>query len=225
MGPDLPADDYSSDDAPLRQLEVASVHPTRAAYEWGPTTAQRGVLVYMCTSEPDDVRELMASLGAIQSSFIQTYDYPIAIFHEDYDRALMERVQAAAPLAFIYFVKIRFQLPKHMRPLEAEGVRIVRHVIPNPEHATGFHEHTHGLRPYVKRADKYPYVSHAGRGRGRRGARPGGGGGGALPDRHRHPHPLRQRAHPLSSFLFFLLPGLLQIRISGAAANCGATLR
>ena len=157
MGADLPADDYESDDAPLRQLEVASVHPTRATYEWGPTTAQRGVLTYMCTSDPEDVRELMVSLAAIQASFVRHYDYPVAIFHEDYDRELMGRVQAAAPLVFIYFVKIRFQLPAHLRPLEAEGVRDVRHVIPNPEHATGFHEHQHGLRPYVKRAAKYPY--------------------------------------------------------------------
>lgn len=157
MGADLAADDFLSDDAPLRQLEVTSVHPTRAEYAWGPTTAQRAVLVYMCTSDAEDVRDLTQSLAAIESSFVQHYDYPVAIFHEDYDRALMERVQAAAPLVFIYFVRIRFQLPKHLRPLEADGVRTVRHVIPNPEHPTGFHEHEHGLRPYVKRANKYPY--------------------------------------------------------------------
>lgn len=160
IDPDAPhgtSDDYTSDEAPLRQLEVTSVNKYRSKFEWGPTTKQKGILVYMCTSEPEDIQQLQQSLSAIQSSFISHYDYPIAIFHEDFSTELQDAVQASAETTFIYFVKIRFQLPKHLKPLEGLGIEKVRHRIPNPQHPTGFHEHEHGLRPYVKRAAKYPY--------------------------------------------------------------------
>jgi hypothetical protein len=150
-------DDYSSDEAPLRQLEVASVNTKRATYEWGKSTKQKGVLVYMCTSDPEDIQQLRDSLTAISQSFTSLYDYPIAIFHEDFTPALMRRVQEVAPDTFIYFVKIRFQLPKHLHPLLKLGTKTVRHRIPNPQHPTGWHEHEHGLKPYVKRAENYPF--------------------------------------------------------------------
>jgi hypothetical protein len=112
----------------------------------------------MCTSDEEDVQQLLSSLRALHNSFLKRFPYPVAIFHEDYTPELMRRVQdAAGEAGFVYFVKIAFQLPKFLKPLLAEPVTEVKHRIPNPQHPTGWHTHQHGLRPYNKRAQAHPF--------------------------------------------------------------------
>lgn len=153
-----PDDDYTTEDAPLLQLAVQSFSSRGPEFQFDPTKhKQKGVIAYMCTSDPEDIQQLKDSLRAIDSSFTSIYDYPIAIFHEDYSEALMRELQSLIPKTFLYFVKIRFRLPIWLRDVEKQGVKMVKHRIPQPEHPTGYHEHEHGLRPWNKRAGRYPY--------------------------------------------------------------------
>ncbi len=63
-------DDYTSDDAPLLQLAVQSFSSRGAEFPYDPTKhKQRGVITYMCTSDPEDIQQLKESLRAIDSSF------------------------------------------------------------------------------------------------------------------------------------------------------------
>eukprot|EP00823_Brevimastigomonas_motovehiculus_P000062 TRINITY_DN10166_c0_g1_i1.p1 TRINITY_DN10166_c0_g1~~TRINITY_DN10166_c0_g1_i1.p1 ORF type:complete len:422 (-),score=9.94 TRINITY_DN10166_c0_g1_i1:154-1419(-) len=140
-------------DGSLRQLEETVVRNTSTMRR----PPHKGVVVYMCTSLPEDLGRLKGSLRSLDSSFCRgNPDYPVAIFHEDFTLPIMNDLQDHIT-CIIHFVKIAFDIPSFIKPKLSDAVVEIKHRIPNPRHPTGFHTHLHGLRPYNKRSAQYPF--------------------------------------------------------------------
>ncbi|CAM9091402.1 unnamed protein product, partial [Hapterophycus canaliculatus] len=136
---------------PLRQLEVRTIGAGKA------TRSSLGVVTYMSTSLPGDLRQLHMSLDALSKAFLVENPYPVAIFHEDFPAVLMERLGDRVPVP-IHFVKVAFKLPDWMEPLSRVYPLAVKHFTGHPrsEPLVGFHSEMRGLLPYVKR-DSFGY--------------------------------------------------------------------
>jgi hypothetical protein len=114
------ADEFTRPGLPLRQLSVDVVNTFRQQHAWSASTGVRGVVAYL--SRLDDVPELTLSLQILAQTYLNDYDYPVAIFHEDFTQKIMQDVQAAVPRIFIYFVRIEFNIPSYIQKMINSGV-------------------------------------------------------------------------------------------------------
>jgi hypothetical protein len=139
---------YEFSDEPLRQVNVTTFekigHPEGRNFT--------GVIVIMCSSVPRDVESLKSLLKRVDRMMLQSFSYPVAIFHENFTTEMMEDI-ANLVSATIHFVQIEFKIPANLEPISKYEPILVKHWTNN--HAAmpfrKFHTHLHGLVYYNKR--------------------------------------------------------------------------
>lgn len=128
---------------PLEQVEVIAMGPER-----NDSSLLRGIIVIMSTSHPSDLYSLKTALTRLQTSFLHSHAYPVAIVHEDFTEGIMKDLCSYVSTR-LHFLEVRFRIPQWLEEVSNNVPRIVRHW-PYPHAPTGL-THMHGLIPYGKR--------------------------------------------------------------------------
>lgn len=74
----------------------------------------KAAIVYLVRSRSKDINELKRSLSLLDINFNDKFNYPVIIFHEDFNNNLMEDIQKSTH-SKLKFEKVEFEIPNILR--------------------------------------------------------------------------------------------------------------
>jgi hypothetical protein len=77
----------------------------------------KAVIVYLVRSRARDIADLKRSLSLLDANFNDQFDYPVFIFHEDFNKRLMEDIRKATR-SNVKFEKVEFEIPDFLNKME-----------------------------------------------------------------------------------------------------------
>jgi len=93
--------------------------------------AVKGVILYLCCSDADELRDLHHALASLHLFFTSRFEYPVLVLHDSLSPADEVSLRAASGTTRVNFRNIsdRFTFPPWMTPEQRQTV------IPSPCHA------------------------------------------------------------------------------------------
>jgi hypothetical protein len=82
----------------------------------------RAVIIYLSRSLPEDIASLKLSLSLLDLNFNNRFQYPVVIFHEDFDETLMEQI-CRSTRSKVYFEPVHFEVPSFLSKTEIPEFR------------------------------------------------------------------------------------------------------
>lgn len=73
----------------------------------------KAALAYLVRSKPKDIADLKRSLSLLDVNFNDKFNYPVIIFHEDFNERLMENIRKATR-SKLQFEKVKFEIPSFL---------------------------------------------------------------------------------------------------------------
>jgi len=70
----------------------------------------KAVIVYLARSRAKDIANLKRSLSLLDVNFNDQFNYPVIVFHEDFDEKLMENIRNVTR-SDLKFEKVKFEIP------------------------------------------------------------------------------------------------------------------
>lgn len=70
----------------------------------------KAAIAYLVRSKPKDIADLKRSLSLLDTNFNNRFNYPVIIFHEDFNESLMGDIQRATH-SNLQFEKVKFEIP------------------------------------------------------------------------------------------------------------------
>lgn len=77
------------------------------------------VIVYLSRSNERDIKNLKRSLNFLDVNFNNQFNYPVVIFHEDFDSDLIKKIRKNTR-SCIKFIKVKFELPDFLSKKEID---------------------------------------------------------------------------------------------------------